>query len=437
MRIPNSIKITCAWLGVLACALLSWREGAAGEKGKALEAGYIYVDERGDLEGVLYNLNLGDLKNFRVQVAIRQIAGDAWQVQDGLVQLEKNKAEKSSFKWKATGVRFGEAGAYDLQFEAVVALVDRRQPLRPGIINYETLERCALAVSERIRVLRKPKEPSVVRIRPRINITRVSGKSFDPGQRYHVKLKEVIEGKVHKPENCYVHLVVQPIEGGNRWIMHGGETGGDDWSCPAQFGREGMDLWGEFYAYAIVTTAWLDPDQGAIPPQRWQQYEQTVILAQSEVVRAIRLEPPSAIRELSIRITRIDNYDDLRTLARRIDSLDVRELGVAGDLLVCYVSKVSGTIEGRPLAIDERVWLLGLSPNGEWRLIGQATTGEAHWTLHYARLGDERERLKLVAVVSKYRVLDLNDEATQRNVQTSSQRVGVILTRNCMSGAWE
>ncbi|MGH1363457.1 MAG: hypothetical protein ACRBF0_07870 [Calditrichia bacterium] len=110
-----------------------------------------------------------------------------------------------------------------------------------------------------------------------------------------------------------------------------------------------------------------------------------------------------------------------------ISSIDNRAAKQAEAIDVYQVSSVRGTVTGRPLGKNDRVWILKMrdSERLSWKLVGQAgLKGRHNWEMPPVTLGKDGDRYILMAVVSKSPVTNLTVEE-QKDIIAASGRIHI------------
>lgn len=114
----------------------------------------------------------------------------------------------------------------------------------------------------------------------------------------------------------------------------------------------------------------------------------------------------------------------------RIKRVDKQTVGNEEDLSVSHISSVEGSISGRPLATDDKVWILK-TPDDDgqtWQLLGRAGfKNKRDWALPPISLGDSGDELVLVAVVAKNQISNM-DVKSHGDILAASDKVRVRLT---------
>lgn len=367
------------------------------------------------VSGRLMVANGGRAQTVEVHLAIRKAGDAAWFIQPQLLRVEIG-ASSRSLNWSIGGVRFGRRSDTGERFEVVAFLVPDKTPTRIGVTHYQNFAGVSLVVSAPFKVERgvpedKPQEPE-----PRVFISRIGKHVVDKTRTepYPVGLEEFLRGEVRKPKDSYVQLVVQPLEGDTRWVMHGGHVGNTTtWDGNAFFGREGLDEWDIFLVYAVVTKHRIPADR--IEPDQWDSYKKDDILAISRQVKVVRIELPFDPKTQ----TRID-----------ITQINDRQVDYLAEWTATRLSTIEGRITGRTLSAKEKVWVF-VKINGEdetWRNIGQAISNdERSWELPPVFVGNPGQRLKMVAVLAQKKINDIDDEAEKRFILAQSKPVKVLI----------
>lgn len=122
---------------------------------------------------------------------------------------------------------------------------------------------------------------------------------------------------------------------------------------------------------------------------------------------------------------------DAPPLEVEIEQVDRQPVAGAGsdELAVYRISGVEGRIGGRPLADEDKVWVLKMPQGSDqpWQLLGQAGFKNRHtWELPPLALGAAGDELILIAVIAKAPIRSLSLQE-QGSVIASSARVQIRL----------
>ncbi|MEW6617856.1 MAG: hypothetical protein AB1422_00645 [bacterium] len=390
-------------LPVIVLAQLRIEISSIGQK--EIDPGEISVSHIEDIRGKIFNLNSNESVNMKVQVAIQQEGNEAWRVQEVVTGPEREG------NWKIARFRFGKKSDYGKRFKIVTLVVSKNKLIREGVIDYDTLQRYSVALSNQVDAVRNPIEGtqsivSHIRI-DYIGEQSVAEQPYIPGKFIPVAHKETLSGEVCKTKDAFVQVVVQPVEGSDRWIMSDiGKGEGKIWKGIGYFGREGLvDTGKKFLVYSIVSKERLP--EGHVLPSLWEKYKQDSILALSPEVKVIRVD------RINIVITMIDD--------KPVDGKK--------EYRVCKVNSIEGTIEmtdGHAVPRDYIMWVFIKLSNGEgtWILKGRASrVGDYYWKLPPVNFGNADQHLMVIAAVSRGEVEQPNDE----NVIALSREVYIIL----------
>jgi hypothetical protein len=345
----------------------------------------------------------------RVHIAIRRASTDAWWVEPDAV-----KVDARGTRWSHV-TRVGGAGDAGAAFR-VIAVVFAAERAVVGWIDDQALKRAADAVSAPIVVKRAADKRKLLDPEARVSIAQLDSRevSRDPAIVHDVGLTAPVWGEFSAPIGARVQLVVQPLEDDTRWVMHGGYTNDGSWDGSAQFGRdEYHDEWVRFLLYAIVARPPLVPTR--YTPAQWDQLLGSgQILAVSQIVRTrrtvrtIKGQPETSIRVLSI--NRIPVHATAVTRVRQTATIE-------GDVTGSAMSTRKVAVYARPEGAD-----------GTWRRLGAAiSTDNKTWTLLPAAIGENQQRLVVLAVLYEGHPPDLNNPADAARILVKSPFVRVVV----------
>jgi hypothetical protein len=340
----------------------------AVEKG----AGEVYLEgAAATVTGKVFNLPRGA----SVWTAVRGRGEIMWRLHECTV------TEAAEYQSWTAAVRLPDPPGRERRL-VLKSVVAARSPPRQWI-HEDLLRRYCIAESPTIGIHRLAR-------RPRVRITEVGDQPAKLSQTIQVSLQEIVKARVDDlPEGAHMQAVVQPLEGGTRWVMpptHGAYSG--DWKGIAWFGRQEQDQFTLFALYVVVTGSLLPTGRG-IPDAEWHQCQ---VLAASP--------PVTVMRTVDIRDPRV-----------RIDVVGGESVLSRGTWPAVNGSRIEGSIEygaqsggtggGPPrLVASEVVLLVGAEGRDEWKVAGTAlfSTQRSRWIVPSARLVPSTTRQKLMAV---------------------------------------
>jgi hypothetical protein len=371
-----------------------------------------------NLSGTLRLADTKKASSLTIVVAVRYVGKAEWLVQERTAAIEINGATRA-VNWFINGIHVGKKSECDKKFQ-ILAVAVTKNTISPITLPYDILIHSGLAASNLLDVARKcPESPTPAEPKPRVHISHIGGNPVDIRKEdpLNVRLEESVHGRVVKPPDAYVQIVVQPLTGDNRWIMHGGNAGKNNiFDANAYFGRDGLDEWERFLVYAIVTRQPLPTTK--IDPAQWYAFKKRLILAESPQISVYRYEPatgkgivktPTGIVIIHINKQEVDDRSEWE---------------------VTKQSTVDGKITGRPASIHDKV-LVFVKPNNEegtWRYIGQAILrNEDQWYLPPVFIGSPGQRFKMIAVLANKKFLDPDSDEEKRNIIAQSRPVKIVI----------
>jgi len=345
-----------------------------------------------------------------LQIARRELGQQDWHI---LSPLAKLGVAQRKIQWRLTGVDFGSDlafGGCGRGFEVMAIVATHPLPLSAFD---ETALSAVAALSAPVKVRRQACHiPPLPPPQPNIRIAEIGSRTVDPDGRYEVRMQETLHGEVIKPAGSAVRLVVQPLNGTQRWVMEmDPQISGPRWTGRAQFGRQGLDEWVDFLVYAVVTDPRLPTGRG-IKPDEWQRLQRQFFLATSPAILVRRVELPAG------------EQGTVEILA--IEGKSVVEPGL---YLVDRLSGIVGILQGHSRSRNEDVWVLAMERHGDdlWRVLGKASIREHRfWQLPPTTLGEPGALIDLVAVLSPQPIVTLGSDELSHEISIS-QRVQVVL----------
>jgi hypothetical protein len=272
---------------------------AQGEALLRAEVPVISLEPVVEVQGTIADLERKEGEVYLAQVVVnRMYDGSWWVVGSSSLEAAGGKAGKSGWRWAVRAVRF-PLPDYSRGFKIMAVLVRQGRELPAGLVDYETVQQYALALSDPVR--------GSLRCGGQIEITHIKdiyGKwaplAAGDEKPIEVDLMAEIRGKVDKPGDAYVYVVVHPTASGQKWVMERkGETSDRDWSETGYFGGEGKHAGELFRLQAIVSKKPLDyltNVEGGIPPERWRDEVEWGICATSgEVLVRRRIGPADLV----------------------------------------------------------------------------------------------------------------------------------------------
>jgi len=350
---------------------------------------------------------IGDLN---IQIAWRKEDTEGWLIQAPAL-LNLNKKGKT-YDWELAGLYMDRAYGLKNTIE-FIAIATLDSPLPEGVVDNELIIYAAEAVSSPISVDLIEQEIVEEEVFPRIRIERIGEEIISSDTTiYEVKLEEELRGMVRKPDNAQIQLIVQPLNGTDRWIMEMDPLATDNtWKGTAYFGRRGLDEWNSFSVYAIISKSRISIGT-RISPTLWQKLIQTNILAISQEIGVIRIEKPGK-PNIKIDITNID-----------------RQKVLSDSMISCsQKSGITGTLGGRTIGTDEQIWIFTTPLHGkdEWRNVGKAfLSNDRNWELPPHILGKVGKYISVKAVVSDEKFLSL-DNADIKKRTAFSESIAIYL----------
>lgn len=333
------------------------------------------------------------IEDLNIQIAWRKKETEGWLVQGPPLLLLNLKG--NSCEWEINGLSIERAYGLNNTIE-FIAIATNELPLPRGIMDNALITYAAEAVSSPISVEfveQKPKEENII---PRIHIYRIGKKIIRSDTSiYEVRLEEELSGTVRKPVDAQIQLVVQPLNGIDRWIMEMDPLGTNNtWKGTAYFGRRGLDEWNSFSVYAIICKSRISIGK-SINPAQWKTLIQHNILAISQEIGVIRIEKPGK-PDISIEIT----------------SINQQKVNKKNLISCSQKSGVKGILSGRTIGTDEQIWIFTTPLYGkdEWLNVGKAfLSNDRNWELPPHILGQVGKYLSVKAVISDEKFLSLNN----------------------------
>lgn len=244
-----------------------------------------------------------------VQIAIRSVGVQGWQFYGHALFLKDQSG--ISFSWKTPDIDFGQDAEEGIRFHFIALAVTTDLPITEGPIDGEDLLFASLAVSDPILVVRWREKRDADLSEPRISIDSIGGQAVTPVGKYEVRLEEVIQGEVRRPEGTPIRVVVHPLSREKRWVMdRDPQPGKQLWIGSAIFGLQDLDEWSEYLAYTVLTKNELPSGEG-ISPMVWHRFMKTHIMTVSSPIHVQPIELPVRLRRGIIIISIDSRYREV------------------------------------------------------------------------------------------------------------------------------